>query len=194
MAITPLQRSSTRALGARGFLSGFGKALGKVVEGSAAQRRTQHWQRVVPHANATIYRAVADVGAYSTFLPWCLSSRVLDSTIDGNGAGELKTEISVGFTRLQSHFTSTVTLDPLRRIDAKSEANEFIEYLNFSWAFSPIGERACRLDLTLDFALRNAEHTLLWEIGQDKVITEYVRCFSARCVSLESATEASDRR
>jgi len=138
MAITQIPPSA-RALGARGFLSGFGKALGKVVDGSGAQRRTQHWQRLVPHANATIYRAVADVGAYSEFLPWCLSSRVVAREIDGIGAGELKTEIRVGFTHLQSQFTSTVILDPMRRIDAKSEANEFIEHLNFSWDFSPTG-------------------------------------------------------
>ena len=37
-----------------------------------------------------------------------------------------------------------------------------------------------------DFSLRNAEHLLVWEVANEKVISEYVRQFSKRCVALEA--------
>eukprot|EP00900_Chrysochromulina_parva_P014143 jgi/Chrpa1/2272/Chrysochromulina_OHIO_Genome00005671-RA len=78
---------------------------------------------------------------------------------------------------LRSTFRSTVTLEPLTRVRAVSESNAFIDHLIFSWEFAPIGERSTRLDLQLE---------LLCEFAQDKVISEYVRCFSKRCIDLEA--------
>jgi hypothetical protein len=42
-----------------------------------------------------------------------------------------------------------------------------------------------------DFSLRNHEHILLWELAQDKIISEYVRCFSERCQQLKAAKPAA---
>ena len=110
---------------------------------------------------------------------------------DANGAGKLYTEIGVGFEAgampLRSSFHSVVTLDPLHRVHAVSEPNKYIEHLSFTWDFAPLGERSCRLDLQLEFALRSPEHALIWEFAQDKVVSEYVRCFSKRCIDLEAA-------
>ena len=64
---------------------------------------------------------------------------------------------------------------------------------SFTWDFGELsGQRSCRVDLTLDFSLRNSEHTMMWELAQDKIIAEYVRCFSQRCVTLE-AEQQEDR-
>jgi coenzyme Q-binding protein COQ10 len=154
---------------------------------------SQHWQRVVPHPISTIYRAVAEVDAYDQFLPWCMKSEVLKRSVAADGSGELQTEIMVGFRHMSAAFNSRVNLVPLQRVHAVSEANEFIEHLSFTWEFGAIGERACRLDLTLDFGLRNPEHILMWELAQSKVISEYVRCFSKRCVQLEAEESATQR-
>ena len=83
---------------------------------------------------------------------------------------------------------------PIERRRRQREWNglidEYVEHLSFTWEFAELGERACRLDLSLDFALRNMEHVLMWEVVQEKVIAEYVRCFQRRCVTLEAATAA----
>ena len=73
------------------------------------------------------------------------------------------------------------------RIHAVSELSEYIDHLEFTWEFGAIGASACRLDLTLDFSLRSPEH-ILKGTGHDKIISEYVRCFSKRCVALEADT------
>jgi coenzyme Q-binding protein COQ10 len=165
--------------------------LGKLLNAQSQQRRTQRWQRVVQHPVGTIYRAISEVDAYAEFLPWCLSSRVHQRTRGADGEHALTTEIAVGFELLRSSFRSEVVLTPGRRVHAVSEPNEFIDHLSFTWEFAPIGDRACRLDLILELGLKSAEHMLLWELAQDKVISEYVRCFSKRCVQLEAARVAA---
>jgi len=154
---------------------------------SEQRRKQQRWQRVVQQPKETIFSVVADVESYSKFLPWCLGSRILSrSEPDANGASSLGTEICVGFELLKSEFRSQVTVTPPARIHAVSEPNEYMDHLTFTWDFESVGESACRLDLMLDFSLRNAEHLLLWEFAQDKVISEYVRCFVKRCAELEA--------
>ena len=99
----------------------------------------------------------------------------------------MDTEISVGFKMLRSKFLSTVSVEE-SRIHAVSEPNEYLEELQFTWTFSSLGPRSCRLDLNLDFCLRNAEHVLMWDIAQDKVISEYLNCFQRRCAVLDKRT------
>ena len=172
-----LQPAATLHRPVRHFLPGLGKLMAE-----GGMRRTQKWQRVVPHQTETIYSAVAEVERYASFLPYCISSKVLERTSDD----EFRTEIAVGFSGLTSKFCSRVELTPLKRVHAESEANEFIENLSFTWDFGDVGEKACRLDLQLDFTLRNPEHLLMWEMASDKIISEYVRQFSKRCATLEA--------
>ena len=63
----------------------------------------------------------------------------------------------------------------MARIRAESRPNEFIEHLVFTWDFRPVGERTCRLDLTLDFELRQPEHVLIWTMTNEKIISECAR-------------------
>lgn len=159
----------------------FGNLLAK-----GGAQRSQQWQRVVSHPRHRIFNVVAQVEQYEQFLPWCLSSRVL-----AREAGTLSTEIVVGYGPLQSTFLSTVELEPERRVHAVSQPNEHMERLSFTWGFEELGASACRLDLTLDFELKNPEHILMWDFAQDKVVSEYVRCFSQRCVDLEKQKGAA---
>jgi len=46
--------------------------------------------------------------------------------------------------------------------------------------------QTCRIDLRLDFALRNAEHVMMWDMMQDRVVAEYLNCFQRRCAQLEA--------
>jgi len=155
------------------------------------QKREQKWQRVVHFPQQLIYSTVADVGAYRDFLPWCLSSDVSERALDASGAGELQTEIKVGWKHLVSTFRSNVTLTPMERVHAVSEPNEYMEHLSFTWSFASMGPAKCRLDLELDFSLRKPEHVLAWELAQEQIISEYVHCFSRRCQALEARASSA---
>ena len=138
----------------RHFLPGLGKIL-QNSSGETSLRRTQTWQRVVPHRTATIFSAVADVEKYASFLPWCLSSRVLERTqSEDSDETVLLTDITVGYQTLKSTLNSRVEIKPMTRVHSTSEANEYLEHLSFTWDFRPIGEQTCRLDMTLGACTR----------------------------------------
>ena len=104
----------------------------------------------MPHRTATIFRAVAEVEEYSQFLPWCVSSRVLDKAVDdATGESNLLTEITVGYKSMSSTLNSRVKVEPMSRVSSESDANEYIEHLSFTWDFRSVGEQTCRLDLML---------------------------------------------
>ena len=168
----------------------------------AGRDRSVTRQQVVLYPRSTIFAAVSTVDAYEDFLPWCMSSRILDrqpssykqapdsQTLE---AEVLKTEIEVGYKLLRSQFSSTVTVVPHGekwRIDAISAPNEYLDNLSFSWLFSEIGARSTRLDLELAFTLRSAEHCLMWDFAQDAIMSEYLACFQRRCAELKSAPAA----
>jgi ribosome-associated toxin RatA of RatAB toxin-antitoxin module len=46
--------------------------------------------------------------------------------------------------------------------------------------------QACRIDLKLDFALRNTEHVMMWDMMKDRVVAEYLNCFQRRCAQLKA--------
>ena len=158
--------SHERMAGRRNMINLPGR-LGSLL--GSGRRRAQRWQRVVQHPQATIFSAVADVGAYSQFLPWCLSSQVSSHSTGDNGTSTMNAEIVVGYGPLSSSFQSVVELTPHRRVHAVSSPNEHIEELSFTWDFAPLGDSACRLDLMLDFCLRKEEHVLMWELAQDAI-------------------------
>ena len=128
----------------RGFLPSLGN-LGN----AGSLRRSHKWQKVVQFPLSSMYQVVADVESYALFLPWCISSRVVERAEGANGSQELETQIGVGFKRWTSQFSSTVTLTPGERVLAVSKKNEYLEELRFSWDFAAIGDTACRLDLQL---------------------------------------------
>ena len=168
-------RSITRAPSTANLLSAPRRHFlgGLLRAGSGDRRTTQRWQRVVPHSTESIYHAVADVQHYSAFLPWCISSRVVD-----RAESALETEVTVGYASVSSTFASRVELTPLCRVHAVSEPNDFIEHLSFTWEFAALSERACRVEIGLDFSLRNAEHALMWAVAEEKVISEVLMATS----------------
>merc|ERR1712087_748112 len=145
--------------------------------GTSSRSRSYKQQKIVTFPQQTIFDVVAAVEQYSEFLPWCLSSEVHSRAQGDDGVETLSTEVGVGFRLLQSSFKSQVTLTPLMRISAISEPNHYLEALSFTWNFTPCGDRACRMDLELDFTLVNADHVIMWDVAKDKIISEYLLCF-----------------
>ena len=72
---------------------------------------------------------------------------------------------------------STMDLQRNRRIQSTSTPNDYIEFCSFTWEFAPIGPSAARIDLKLEFELLAAEHAILWDRLQDRILAEYLNCF-----------------
>ena len=108
-------------------------------------RREVHRSALVPHSSAVMYALVNDVAAYPEFLPWCRSSRVLDST-------PTKMQASLQLSRggLSQWFTTANALVPGRSIAIALEDGPF-KMLGGTWTFEPIGDAGCKVSLDMAF-------------------------------------------
>jgi coenzyme Q-binding protein COQ10 len=77
--------------------------------------------KVLPYASKDLYSIIADVEAYSTFLPYCLESRVLPHAASPAKAGSLGNaivEMRVGWGAFDETFKSAVSFVPGRIVEA----------------------------------------------------------------------------
>jgi len=99
-----------------------------------------------------MYALVTDVYQYSRFLPWCDRSRVVSSDATG-----MLAEISISFAGIRQTFTTRNRHVPDRQVAIKLVSGPFSR-LDGEWNFVPLGdgsERACRVELTLNYGFDN---------------------------------------
>lgn len=142
---------------------------------------------------------MADVDAYSEFVPWCVESRVLAPPAgDGVAATTaaaaaaaaaatpsprvLEAELRVGFRSLSEAYTSVVTLSPPRAVTSTVRGSTLFHHLDCAWAFRPgPAPRTVWLTFSVDFAFRSALHAQAAGLFFDEVATRMVGAFEARC-------------
>lgn len=108
---------------------------------------TTHIQRsaLLPYPAQALYDLVNDVARYPEFLPWCAASQVLDVTEDRMRAG-----LDIAKGGLSSRFVTCNTLVPGKSIELNLEDGPFTR-LHGRWEFKPLGEKACKISLDLQF-------------------------------------------
>lgn len=110
-----------------------------------AVRRTA----VVPYSAEEMYALVNDIESYPDFLPWCTGARV-----HARNGNRVTASVSLATAGIRQSFSTENTLQPGRRIDVRLVSGPFSRLEGF-WKFDPAGERACHVQLSLDFEFRN---------------------------------------
>jgi len=105
--------------------------------------------RLLSHTPEQMFDLVADIERYPEFLPWCLSTHILER--DGN---TLKADMAIGFKVFREKFTTRVELDRPGRIDVSYTRGPF-KYLRNHWIFEAAEDGNCRIDFFIDFQFRN---------------------------------------
>jgi ribosome-associated toxin RatA of RatAB toxin-antitoxin module len=128
-----------------------------------------------------MFDLVTDPESYPKFLPWCSHARVISRDEQGMVA-----ELGMSFMGVKQSFTT-------RNEHVTGENGQLQEFIHlvrgpFSnlegrWLFTPVGdpgERACRIDLTLDYGFSNS--LLARVVGPvfDKIATSLVDAFVKR--------------
>ena len=124
-----------------------------------------------------MYGLVTDVPAYPQFLPWCDHSSILDSDDAGMTA-----EVGISFSGIRQTFT-TRNRHVLDRQVAITLVNGPFSRLDGQWDFVPIGDgsqRACRVELTLNYGFDNATLGKLVGPVFDKIAASMVDAFVKR--------------
>ncbi|MDR9829433.1 SRPBCC family protein [Vibrio sp. FNV 38] len=92
-----------------------------------------------------MYDLVNDVPNYPEFLPGCSGSSVLESSHDAMVAS-----VDVAKAGISKTFTTNNTLLPGRAIKMNLVDGPF-KSLQGGWYFTPLDERACKVELKLEF-------------------------------------------
>lgn len=139
--------------------------------------KTVHKSVLIWYSAEEMFALVRDVANYPQFLPWCDASKVLSEDEAG-----MQAQVGIAFAGIRQTFTTRNTHVPGRQIDLALVDGPF-SHLAGHWRFTPVGapgERACRVELSLDYAFRSA--TLAGLVGPvfDKIAGSLVDAFVKR--------------
>lgn len=129
------------------------------------------------YSPAEMYRLVTDVDQYSKFLPWCEKARVVSSDETG-----MLAEITISLAGIRQTFTTRNQHVPDRQVSIRLVNGPFSR-LDGEWNFVPVGagaERACRVELTLNYGFDNAMLGKLVGPVFDKIADNMVEAFIKR--------------
>ena len=124
-----------------------------------------------------MFDLVVDVEHYPLFLPWCDQARVVERFENGMVA-----EIGIAFAGIHQKFTTRNTHVPGREVHVKLVNGPFSN-LDGHWMFTPVGdngERACRIDLELQYGFQNIALAALVGPVFDKIASTMVDAFVKR--------------
>ena len=124
-----------------------------------------------------MYDLVVDVDRYPQFLPWCDQARVLERFDNGMTA-----EIGIAFAGIHQQFVTRNTHVPGREVHVKLVSGPFSD-LDGHWTFTPVGEageRACRIDLLMEYGFKNVALAALVGPVFDKIASTMVDAFVKR--------------
>ena len=139
--------------------------------------KSVHKSVLIWYSAEEMFGLVSDVTAYPQFLPWCDRAQVLAQDEAG-----MRAEVGIAFAGIRQSFTTQNSHVPGRQIDLALVDGPF-SHLAGHWRFVPVGdgsERACKVELTLDYAFRSA--TLASLVGPvfDKIAGSLVDAFVKR--------------
>jgi coenzyme Q-binding protein COQ10 len=143
-----------------------------------------------------LFDVVADVGAYSQFVPWCVSSTVLPPPSDDTPPplalphpppdhATLDAELRIGFNSFAEAYTSTVTLARPHTITSTVRGSAVFHHLDCVWRFAPGPLPATVwLSFGIDFAFKSAVYRHAASLFFDQVAARMVSAFEGRCGEL----------
>ncbi len=128
-----------------------------------------------------MYALVIDVDHYPQFLPWCDKARVVSEDESGMVA-----EIGISFSGVRQTFSTRNEHVAGSQVSIKLLNGPFSR-LDGQWNFVPLGdgsERACRVELTLNYGFDNATLSKLVGPVFDKIAGSMVDAFVKRATQV----------
>ena len=121
---------------------------------------------------ARVYALINDIERYPEFLPWCTEARI-ESRLEK----EIVATLGIKRGPLHTEFTTRNRLTPDSRIDMRLERGPF-DSLGGYWLLTPLSERGCRVQLSLQFAFSNRVSALLLEPIFESTLESLVDAFA----------------
>lgn len=139
--------------------------------------KTVHKSVLIWYSPQEMFALVTDVPRYPEFLPWCDRCAVLAEDAHGMTA-----EVGISLGGIHQSFTTRNTHRAPESIDLQLIKGPFSQ-LSGQWLFSPVGDgtqRACKIDLTLNYGFSSATLGALVGPVFDKIAATLVDAFVKR--------------
>jgi ribosome-associated toxin RatA of RatAB toxin-antitoxin module len=139
--------------------------------------KTVHKSVLIWYSAEEMFALVSDVDSYPQFLPWCDQAKVLERSKDG-----MKAQVGIAFSGIHQSFTTHNRHVPGRQIHMTLVDGPFSR-LEGGWTFTPVGDeeqRACKVELKLDYAFRSAALAALVGPVFDRIAGSLVDAFVKR--------------
>lgn len=133
---------------------------------------------VVPYSCREMYALVADIGAYPQFLPWCGGARVLRREED-----VVEAAITIAYHGVHKTFTTRNLLQQDKMMEMRLVEGPF-RHLHGYWRFTALEERACKIELDLEFEVANRLVAAVLNPVFSTIANQMVDAFHRRAVQL----------
>jgi ribosome-associated toxin RatA of RatAB toxin-antitoxin module len=133
---------------------------------------------LVPYSAQSMFALVDDIDAYPEFLPWCADAKVLNRT-----AAQVEAQIVIGLAGLKQAFSTRNHNHPPGEIRLELLEGPF-QALRGSWHFRTLSPAACKVELHLDYQLRNSLLNATLGRAFEQITTTLVDAFVRRAESV----------
>lgn len=145
----------------------------------------QYQETKLVHCSAEeMFAVVANVNAYSEFLPFCLASRV---TTANEHATICDAELTIGFKIFTETYTSRISLDKPHSILIKSIRSPTFSRIDSQWTFTPGGpkpDEMCVVHFQIDFQVSSVVHAQAIRLFFNDVVQAQMSAFIQRGLAL----------
>lgn len=139
--------------------------------------KTVHKSVLIWYSPQEMYALVTDVNQYPKFLPWCDHAKVLEEF-----EGGMQAEIGISFSGVRQTFVTRNTHEVGKQVKLQLVKGPFSK-LEGQWDFVPVGDgsqRACRVELSLNYGFDSATLSALVGPVFDKIAATMVDAFVKR--------------
>ncbi|WP_041676312.1 type II toxin-antitoxin system RatA family toxin [Ramlibacter tataouinensis] len=139
--------------------------------------KTVHKSVLIWYSAEEMFALVTHVEDYPKFLPWCDRAAVLSRDAHG-----MQAQVGISFGGIRQTFTTRNEHVPGRQVHMKLVEGPFSQ-LQGQWTFTPVGtpeQRACKVELKLDYGFKNAALAALVGPVFDKIAGSLVDAFVKR--------------
>jgi len=133
---------------------------------------------IVPYSDHEMYALVADIASYPKFLPWCSETRILQQRED-----MVEAAIVMGYRGVHKSFTTRNLLQKDKMMEIRLVEGPF-RYLHGCWRFTPLADRASKVELDLEFEVANRVLSAVMTPVFSTIASQLVDAFHARAVEL----------
>ena len=137
-----------------------------------------HKSALVAYTPAEMFTLVSDIESYPTFLPWCRSAQVLWREGD-----ELKACVEMAKGSVQKSFTTHNRQQTDKMIEMRLVEGPF-KRLEGYWRFDPLGDKACKVSLDLEFEFANRMLSIMIGPVFSQIANSLVDAFQQRAVQV----------